>query len=93
VTPRQPVRLVELTHEERGLLRRLIRDHASKLGYGLKYHDFDTCPGGPREWPEPLRRADTLIRKLHDHRYVGGLAWPEPSSSRVSTATVQPARK
>ena len=90
---RQPIRMVELTHEERALLRRLIRLHAQKLGYGFKFHDYDNAPGGPSEWPDQLRRANALIRKLHEHRYAGGLAWPEDASSPASTPTARTAKR
>jgi hypothetical protein len=90
---RPPIRVVELTLEERRLLRRLIRGYAQTLGYGAKFHDYDHLPGGPHDWPDQLRRANTLIRKLHEHRYAGGLAWPEDGSSQPSTATAPTAKR
>lgn len=90
---RQPVRVVELTYEERALLRRLVRIHAFKLGYAKRFHDDHDFPGGPHDWPDALRRANTLIRKLHEHRYAGGLAWPEDASSPPSTPTARTARR
>lgn len=89
---RPPIRVVELTAEERRLLRRLIRAYAQTLGYGSNLHDYDHLPGGPHDWPPALCEANTLIRKLHEHRYAGGLAWPESGSSQPSTATAPSAR-
>lgn len=90
---RRPIRVVELTHEDRALLRRLIRLHAQRLGYGFRFHDDENFPGGPPDWTSQLRHANGLIRKLQEDRYAGGLSWPEDASSLPSTATARTAKR
>lgn len=86
------VRLIELTQAERALMRRLVRHYAAELGYGDRYHTDDGFPGGPRDWPEPLRRLNTLMRKLHEHRHAGGIEWPDDSPPSA-TATAPAAKR
>lgn len=88
---RSTIRAIELTGAERALLRRLVRLYAAELGYGDKFHADPDFPGGPRDWPEPLRRLSSLMRKLHEHRYAGGIEWPE-GSPRPATPTARSAK-
>lgn len=85
---RSTLRVVELSARQREILRRLVRGEARRLGYGVKYHDAPGYPNGPQDWPDLLRRLDTLMRLLQERpRFEGGLSWPADSSpSATSTA-------
>lgn len=73
---------VQLTRDERALLRRFAHSYAGVLGYGKRFHADHNRPGGPHDWPSTLRNVDTLIRKLHDNpQLAGGLTWPDMTES------------
>lgn len=61
------VRQVALTRAQRATLRRLVIEEARRQGYGKTYHDDRNYPGGPHEWPDPLRRLRSIMTKLRDH--------------------------
>lgn len=61
------IRPIGLTRAQRGTLRRLIRDEARRQGYGRTYHDDRQYPGGPHDWPDPLRRLAAIWRRLIDN--------------------------
>lgn len=73
--------IVELTADQRALLRRLVRDAARRMGYGTKYHDDPAFPLGPQDWPDALRKLHRVMRKLQEkqHRDAGGMSWPDGS--------------
>lgn len=85
-------RPVELTARQRDTLRRLVRDEARRLGWGVKYHHDTNFPLGPQDWPDALRRLETLMHALQERpRFEGGLAWPG-DSQQSATSTARTAR-